>query len=300
MIRLFYKFVYVLKHALLQMKRHFLLCLSAISAVFISLTLITIFVIAGLHVDHFASNIESGVRIHVVLQNHIVTEEDINAVEQDIKAIKNVDKAIFSDKDAELELMIQEKGKAFELYRGENNPLANAYFVTVKDGTIIDTTAKEIEALAGVQSVAYGGSTVKELMEMLQKARLIGYGISGLLMFLCLYLIYNTIKSTIYSQREEIKIMAQVGATRRFIRIPFEIEGIFIGLVGALAPFAMVKWGYPYVYNAVGGSLFTRLLSLIKPDVLINQIGWYILILGAILGFVASFLAVARHLYKTR
>ena len=299
-MRIFYLFLYELKHAFVQIRHHFMLCLSAMSAILVSMFLISIFLILGLHIDYFSHNIESDVRIHVILNDDIEQTEQVEYVQYNIEHLDNVKKVVFSSKDEELELMIQEKGSAFEIYRGDENPLANAFFVFVEDGTLIDETAKSIQALDGVADCAYGGGSVVDLMNLMQKIRYVGYGAVALLLALSLYLIYNTVRTTIYSQQDEIAIMTTVGATRRFVRIPYEIQGIVIGFVASFLTYLIIRFGYEKVYDLTGGVLFVNVLKLIKPQELMKTLQLIILLTGTLLGWLASFLAVHKYVRQNR
>ena len=299
-MRYFYKLLYELKHAFLQIKHHFMLCVSSISAIFVSMLLVSLFLIIGLHVNTFSHSIESDVRIHVVLTTDLVDDSQIQGIQEQIENIKNVDSVVFSSKDEELELMIEEKGDAFSVYRGEENPLANAFFVFVKDGTLIDDTANRIKKIEGVSDCAYGGGSVLSLMNLLNKVRYVGYGVVALLLALSLYLIYNTIRTTIYSQQDEIAIMTTVGATRRFVRIPYEIQGIVIGFVGSLLTYLLIQFIYAKVYTMVNGVLLVNVLKLIEPDVLSQFMCMVILLTGTVLGWIASFLAVSKYIRMNR
>lgn len=299
-MKLIYLFLYELKHAFAQIRHHFMLCLSAVSAIFISMILISLFVVMGLHIDSFSRNIESDVRIHVVLNGDITEQWQIDEIQAQMQQIENVENVIFSSKDEELELMIAEKGDAFEQYRGEENPLANAFFVFVKDGTLIDDTSNRILAIEGVADCAYGGSSVVDLMELLGRIRYVGYGAVALLLMLSLYLIYNTIRTTIYSQQDEIAIMTTVGATRRFVRVPYEIQGIVIGLVASLLTYLLIKFGYEQLYNFTGGTVLIKVLKLIKPDELMKTMSMLIFGTGTFLGWIASFLAVSKYVKQSR
>lgn len=295
-----YRFLYELKHAFVQIRHHFMLCLSSVSAIFISMILVSVFVVIGLHIESFSKNIESDVRIHVVLNGDVIEQAQIDEVQTQLEQIKNVKSVIFSSKDEELELMIAEKGNSFELYRGEENPLANAFFVLVKDGTKIEDTSKKIKAIEGVADCAYGGSSVVELMNLLGKIRYVGYGAVALLLLLSLYLIYNTIRTTIYSQQDEIAIMTTVGATRRFVRVPYEIQGIVIGLTASLLTYLLVKFGYEQVYNLTGGTILIKVLKLIKPAELLQTMTVLIFGTGTLLGWLASFMAVSKYVKQSR
>lgn len=287
---------YELKYAFVGIRRHLLLCFSAISAIMVSLFLIAAFLILGVHVDLFASNIQSDLSIHVILDAEITQQEDIDTIYSEISNLSNVDTIQFSSKENELELMIAEKGEAFAIYRGEENPLSNAYFVYVKDGKKIKNTSRQIEKIDGVSSCAYGGSSVTSLVNLLDMVRKVGYVVIALLLVLSIYLIYNSIRTTIYSRQNEIIIMRQVGGTNTFIKRPFEVQGILIGLVGALIPVGILYFGYPRLYTMLGGALFANMFSLIEPDVLLWQISLVVIVVGILIGGFASFLAVTKYL----
>lgn len=292
--------LYELKYAFIGIKRHLLLCLSAISAITISLFLMAAFLVVGIHVDHFATNVQSDLSIHVILDQDIVEDDQINAIEDQILELSNVDSIEFSDKENELKLMIDEKGDAFSIYKGEENPLSNAFFVYVQDEKQIQDTSEQIEQIEGVSSSAYGGSSVTQLINLLDMVRKVGYGVILLLLILSIYLIFNTIRTTIFSRQEEIIIMRQVGGTNAFIKRPFEVQGVLIGLFGSLLPVAALYFGYAKLYEVLEGQLFSNLFSLIEPNQIVLQVGLIITLIGLLIGGFASFWAVTKYLKVKR
>lgn len=292
--------LYELKYAFIGIKRHLLLCLSAISAITISLFLMAAFLVVGIHVDHFATNVQSDLSIHVILDQDIVEDDQIDAIEDQILELSNVDSIEFSDKENELELMIDEKGDAFSIYKGEENPLSNAFFVYVQDEKHIQDTSEQIEQIEGVSSSAYGGSSVTQLINLLDMVRKVGYGVILLLLILSIYLIFNTIRTTIFSRQEEIIIMRQVGGTNAFIKRPFEVQGVLIGLFGSLLPVATLYFGYAKLYEVLEGQLFSNLFSLIEPNQIVWQVGLIITLIGLLIGGFASFWAVTKYLKVKR
>ena len=292
--------LYELKYAFIGIKRHLLLCLSAISAITISLFLMAAFLVVGIHVDHFATNVQSDLSIHVILDQDIVEDDQIGAIEDQILELSNVDSVEFSDKENELELMIDEKGDAFSIYKGEENPLSNAFFVYVQDEKHIQDTSEQIEQIEGVSSSAYGGSSVTQPINLLDMVRKVGYGVILLLLILSIYLIFNTIRTTIFSRQEEIIIMRQVGGTNAFIKRPFEVQGVLIGFFGSLLPVAALYFGYAKLYEVLEGQLFSNLFSLIEPNQIVWQVGLIITLIGLLIGGFASFWAVTKYLKVKR
>ena len=293
-------FLYELKYAFVGMKRHIMLCFSAISAIGITLLLIGSVLIIGLHVNYFSNDVQKDLSIHVVLNEDMDDEASIEKVKADISKIKNVSKVEVSNKDNELELMIKEKGEAFKAYRGDANPLSNAFFVYVKNASSISKTSAQIKKIEGVSSIAFGGDSVTSLVEMLNMIQKIGLGIVALLILLSLYLIYNTIKTTIDSRSDEIMIMRTVGATNGFISNPFIVEGIFIGLLGSVVPYLLVHFGYEKLYESLNGKLFTPMFSLFKPTVIRFEVGLSIIFVGILIGGFASLFAARKYLKMKR
>ena len=293
-------FLYELKYAFIGMKRNFMLCLSAMSAITVTLFLVGCVLVLGIHVNYFSNDIKKDLSIHVVLDENIKSDEDIQEMKDSISSLSNVSKVELSSADQELELMIKEKGEAFSVYRGENNPLSNAFFVYVKNADKIEKTSQNVEKLSGVSSVAYGGSSVTTLVDMLSIVQKIGYGIVALLVVLSLYLIFNTIKTTIDSRQDEIMIMRTVGATNGFVNKPFIVQGIVIGLMGALLPFLALYFGYQALYTSFSGQIFTPLFTLFKPEYIYIRVGGCIFLMGILIGGFASYLATRKYLKMKR
>lgn len=291
---------YEIRYAWLGIKRHFLISFSAMSAVMVTLFLVGLFLIGGLSLEFFSKQVESDLAIHTVLRPDLNDPDQIEAIESQIEALPEVVRVDYSDKANELELMILEKGEAFEMYRGDENPLGDAFFVYVENGEDLESVAAALETIEGVSSVAYGGTSVISLVDLIDQIR---WGASiaiGLLLILSFYLIYNTIRTTIYSRADDIIIMRQVGAENSFVKRPFEIEGILISLVGGIIPYALIAYGYPKLYAALHGQLFANVFQLIEPQTIILISGFALLLSALLIGWLASYLAVNKYLKEKR
>lgn len=296
----FWKFIYELKYAGVGLKRHFWLSFSALAATVVTLFLIGILTISGLHIDLFSNQVEDNLGIHVVLDAQVESQEEIERIEERLKALPGVDFVEFSSKEEELEKMIQEKGEAFSMYRGKDNPLSHAFLVYVKDSKDIQKIAKEIQKVQGVEDIAYGGNSTISFVDMLYKLRKIGYIAMALLVILSLYLIYNTIRTMIASRADEIIIMRQVGATNSFIKRPFEWEGIILGLIGALIPFGFLWAGYRQLYEMLQGKLFALTLKLMPVQSMTMYLGIVLIVCGIGIGWFASFIATSKFIKEKR
>ena len=139
-----------------------------------------------------------------------------------------------------------------------------------------------------------------ELARLLSRVRIAGYIGSALLLVLSMYLIYNTIRTTIYSRQDEIITMRQVGASNAFIKIPFELQGMVLGLLGAVIPFVLIAWGYPRLYNGLGGILFANVFELMKPGQTVFWSGLLLFGGGLLVGWLASFMAATKYIKAKR
>lgn len=110
----------------------------------LTLSLAAVLIIAELHVNRFSENLASDLEIHVVLNDDVLEQETIDSIAAQINDVDNVRETVFSDKDHELEMMIEQKGEPFTAYRGEENPLSHAFFVKVEDETLLEPTRQEI------------------------------------------------------------------------------------------------------------------------------------------------------------
>lgn len=222
MIRFFKAFPKFIKTAFLSIFRHIAMSLSASSAVTITLILFSAFLMIAGNVSLFTNSIEDDLQIHVVLKADVKTQKKIDEAKDGLEKISGVRRVTFSDKDNELELMIKEKGKEFEMYRGKDNPLCNAFFVSVKDANQIKAINAQIEQLPFVKQSVYGGNSVSKMISVLNTIRSGGLVFVGLLTLLALFLISNSIKLTIYARNAEISIMRNVGAANWYIKVPFD------------------------------------------------------------------------------
>lgn len=278
--------------------RHWAMAISSAIAVTITLIIISLFLIFSFNVQNFTKNIESSMEISVMVAYDSEDRED--EIQRQIEAIDGVKTVTFSDKDTEFQYYIdsfddEQTKEAFEPFR-EDNPMHDAFYVEAESGDQIMEIAQEIQNLDGVDEVNYGGQSTVSMVDTMAAVRRIG-GILVLgLTLLAIFLIQNTIKLTISARKDEITIMRNVGATNSFIRSPFVIEGIIIGVLGAIIPVGLTIWGYIFLYQQAGGIIVSNMFKLVSPYPFIYYIGGILLGLGVVVGFIGSLLSVNRYL----
>ncbi|TFG82830.1 MAG: ABC transporter permease [Erysipelotrichales bacterium] len=282
--------------------RHSAMSISAATAVTITLLLVSLFLLLTLNIQQITKNVEESVQIHVKILES-AGPEVIAATKTEIAKLTGVRQVTFSDKNAELDRFIAAfgaDGKIFEMYRGENNPLRNAYLVDVQKSAVLDVLAAKIKVLDGIESVNYGGENTLRLVAMMDSLSKGGLMLVSILSLLAIFLISNTIKITIYARSVEIYIMRTLGATNHFIRFPFLIEGILIGLLGSILPILITVFGYQYLYQSMSGVLFTNLFILRPVFPMVYQVSGILAGLAVLVGLTGSFISVTRHLRWNR
>lgn len=284
-----------IKAATFSLIRHIAMSLSSASAVTVTLILFSAFMLIAGNFSQFTNNIESDFRIHVVLKQDQVQQSQFDSIQNQLMQIDHVKKAEFSNSEQELEMYIEEKGEAFAMYRGES-PLGNAFFVSVNDGDYIEQVTNDVKKISGVEDAAFGGSSVSQMVEILNTVRIGGFVFVALLTFLAIFLISNTIKISIYARNQEISIMRNVGATNHYIKMPFMIEGMFIGILGSIIPCLLTCFGYQYLYTMLGGQIFSNVFKLLPSVPFAYQICGILVVFGMAVGILGSSYAVGKYL----
>ncbi len=283
------------REAFYGITRHFAMAFSSASAVSITLILIGAVMLISANITNITRNIEQNVEIFVKLDNE-AEQVNIDYLANEIKNMEGVLAVTYSSKDEELEKFIVSYGQEYAIYRGANNPMHNAFYVKVEKGDTLEDIAQQIKSLQYVDTVKYGGGNTVKMIVTMNAINIGAYVAAAVFSLLAIFLINNTIKITIYGRNREISIMRHVGATNNFIRTPFMIEGIFIGVLGSALPIAIIVFGYNYLYQVMGGHIMTDLLSLAPVMPAVRDISLYLLAIGCAVGLIGSFISVSRYL----
>ena len=291
-------FVRHIRESIKSLGRNGWMTFASISAVTVTLLLVGVFGIIMLNLNKFATDLENDVEIRVYI-DLIADEAESKAVEENLMAtiqnMPDVEEIVYSSKESELEILINKYGEDFSLYE-QNNPLYNAFYVKAKDPHQTAIVAKKIEQLDHIDSVEYGEGKFEKLFNLINIGRNVGLVLIVGLLFTAMFLISNTIRITIVARRDEIEIMRLVGATNSFIRIPFVLEGMFLGLIGALIPVGIISVLYYNIYQALEERLKGEIMQLVEVSTLLTNINILLVILGMFIGIWGSFMSVRKFL----
>lgn len=285
------------KEGMKNLARNGWMTFASISAVAIMLLIVGVFLLLILNLNHFATSVEEDVEIRVFI-DLTATKEQQQSLQRQIERISNVDSITFLPKEEGLEQFIEslgEQGEIFETLRGEN-PLYDVFIVRAVLPQQTESIASRIESMPYVEDVGYGKDVVDQLFAFTSFARQVGLILIIALMFTTMFLIANTIKLTIIARKREIKIMKLVGATNGFIRWPFFIEGLLLGVIGSLIPVSILAYGYHRLYASFGTKLELMFINLLPLDPLVYQVSGILLGLGAFIGIWGSMTSVRKFL----
>lgn len=280
--------------------RNFSLSLASISCITITLILVGFSMILSFNVNNFTAEIEKDLNI-VIFLDRDVDDKDIEQVKKEILRIENVNEKelVFNSKNDVKESM-QAESEVFESvlsnYTEETNPLQDTYLVKVDNIELIGETADQIKKIDHVDIVKYGEGAVEELVKIFDIVKNVTYVVVIALVVVTAFLITNTIKITIQSRKREIEIRRLVGASNAFIRQPFFFEGIILGILGSIIPILVCCVGYKYLFDKLGGQLFTAIIKLVNPSSIIYLIMIVLVAVGALVGAFGSYLSVRKYL----
>lgn len=286
------------RESLKSLSRNGWMTFASISAVTVTLLLVGVFSIIMMNLNKVADDIENDVEIKVLIdlyEDEQQAKKAENQLIKKIKALPSVEEVVYSSKEQELDLLIKNYGEDLSLFE-QSNPLNNVLYVKAKNPQQTAKVAKQIEEFDHTQEVIYGKDKVEKLFNFLNAGRNVGLVLILGLLFTAIFLISNTIRITIFARRDEIEIMKLVGATNSFVRIPFVLEGMWLGILGSIIPIAAISILYANIYSIIQPSLNGELLQLLETTPLLYQVNALLLAIGVFIGVWGSFMSVRKFL----
>lgn len=279
--------------------RNFSLSLASISCITITLIVVAFSIVLSYNVEKMTEHVSSNISIVVFLDGES-TEDDLKQIKASIDRLDNVDSITFKSKQEYAE-ETKEMDERFSLivdsWTEDTIPLLDSYEVKVKDIDLIGDTADKIKKMDKIFSVNYGEEYIESVITIFGVIEKVCIGGVIALVLVTAFLIANTIKLAIFSRKTEIEIMRLVGASNMSIKIPFIIEGSFIGFLGTIIPIIIMSYGYNSLYNYLGGQLFSSSLGkLVEPFPFILWSSLLLLLIGLLVGMFGSYRAVKKYL----
>lgn len=283
------------KQSLVSMWRNSWMTVASVGTVAVTMLIVAIFLLFANNLTNLAGSLESQVEISVYLQDEL-TSEQVDQLAQDFTAIPQMATVKYVSKEEALLRLRDWYGQSADFLAGleMDNPLRNGFELATEEPQQVLEVVPIIQTFPGVAEVIYGQGVVEQLFAITRIVRLVAVGLMIGLAIAAMFIISNTIRITVFARRREIGIMKYVGATDWFIRWPFIIEGMVLGLTGSSLSWGLMVWLYPKVVEKLALSM--PFLPLIQPWPLLLTTGGWIIGIGAAIGVLGSTVSLRRFL----
>lgn len=262
--------------------------------------------VAGL----FTANMNS-LMLYLRSQNEVVVYLDENldeaglaSVDSALRSISGLKEVTYVSRDEALDLMrdsMGDKADLFDVFEGEENPFLANYKVVLQDVGQMDGIVPQLESISGVVDVNVPTGLSDLVVNIHKAVTVISVGLVVVLGFVSIVVISNTIRLTVFARRKEINIMKYVGAINGFIRLPFFVEGIAVGLIAGLISSAIVLGGYQLliIYSVDFPAFWGSILNSVLLGM--DQVWWKVLVaflaFGSLIGSVGTATSIRKYLH---
>ena len=274
-----------------------LMSLASTVIVVASLVVFGIYLLFSMNINYIAKQLEAECEIRAWIDESVKpNSEAMQDMENKIKAMDNVDTVEFYSNEKALADYEKDLGEdAFVLDGlGDDNPIRDSFKVTLVDLSLADKTAADIGKVKGIAKVNDNQSSMNKLVNATKIIKNISFWFMIFLSAIAVFIISNTIKITLFARRRDINIMKYLGATNSFISWPYIVEGVVIGLVGAIISMVIVTLAYNY-FLSMDFTLFGTIKFCTVGDVFLSLLAWFAGI-GVLLGAIGSAVSIRRHL----
>lgn len=274
-----------------------LMTLASVGIVIASLVLFGIFVLFGMNLNYVGEQIKEQCEINVYLPKEM-TRDEVRKIGSELSELDNVKEAHLYTKEERLqnykEGVYEERVEVIETLE-EDNPLRDAYVLTLEDVSLAKSVAENAAKIEGVEEVKNSQDLIQKILSITNAVRHASIWLLIILAAISVFIISNTIKLGMFSRRKEINIMKFVGATNWFIRWPFVIEGMILGCIGAAVASAVVVAGYGSILPSV--SEFMGNIKLLDVNEILNIVIAGFFAMGTGIGMLGSAMSIRKHLH---
>jgi cell division transport system permease protein len=287
---------YILRETAHSMRRNPWLSIASVMTVMVSLVILGFSIFFLANASNMAKSFESQLEIAAFVQDNATTDQ-VQALQNQIKGMIGVSSVTIVTKDQALEDFGKTMGGAqsnLVTDLGGTNPFPDKLTVKASNPQDVETIANAISALPGIDKVRYGQGYVDKLLQFTKWLRWIGFGVVAAFAVASIVLISINVKMNVFSKRREIQIMKLVGASNSFVRWPFLIEGLVLGLLGGALAALIVGLGYNWITMYVQSTL--AFLPVVSNYILFRQVTGGLLLTGMAMGVLGSGVSLQKFL----
>lgn len=291
---------YALKQTFSQIGRNKSMYFISVLAITAMMLILGLFFVAFVNVDMFAASINKDYNVIQVYLDDSNDDADNEQIRQELETIDGVNNTVFESKETAMETLRERWGdNGYLLDNLKDNPLPDSFLVYVDNKEAADTAATESVEISGVNDVTYYQDTIDKLSKVTHFVE-VGSLISMIfLIVVSVIIVANTIKLTVHNRSKEIGIMKYLGATDWFVRTPFLLGGIFIGLVSSAVATGLIYVVYSKVVDLIGADIVRMLsVNLVSTDYLVKNLLVMFIALGVGIGTCGSIISIRRFLAR--
>ncbi len=286
---------YFVREVFHSLRRNNWMSVASVGTVAVSLFIFGMFLMLVMNMNKMVESLESQVQIKVYLKDDF-TRDEARELEVELKKMQGVEKVTFVTKEEAIEKFKERLGDQKSLLDAldETNPLPDSFEVMLIQPELVKTAAENIEKMDGVDTAKYGQDVMEHLFDITRLVRIFGFALMFVLALATLFIIANTIRLTVFARRKEIAIMKYVGATDWFIRWPFVLEGMIMGLFGSIIASVILRFSYSGITAKIYSTL--AFFPLIPEYPFLNYVTFVVILGGMIMGAIGSAVSIKRFL----
>ncbi|OGB90835.1 hypothetical protein A2625_07330 [candidate division WOR-1 bacterium RIFCSPHIGHO2_01_FULL_53_15] len=277
-----------------SLRRGTLMSSVAVVTIAVSLSIFGAFLLLIMNLSNIVGTVSSRLDL-VAYTSQNLSLEDAGAIQIKIAKLPGVEHVEFTSKAEAWKKFKEDFGGKVDLGGAlHDNPLPHTFAVRVRTPELLPVAAKAISDLGVIDEVRYSGKLIDRMKSLVSAVRVGGISLIALLSFATLLIVVNTIRLTVIARETDIYIMKLVGATNTFVKWPFIIEGLILGLIGGGASFLILKFSYESVAARLGAAL--PFLPVFNDQFALTVIYASLLIGGMGLGLIGGYISVSRAL----
>ncbi|WP_290459450.1 permease-like cell division protein FtsX [Romboutsia ilealis] len=296
-MKLLSNFLYSVKQGIKGVFKNKTMTFISIISVSASLIILGIITSIVLNANQFITMAEYEINeIRISIKDNL-DKSSIDNIKYDLNNIKGIKSVEFKDKETMLNDMKSSWGSDSYLLEGLENPLDDCYIVTIENSQKIKAISSEISTINNIKGVEYHQDIVDNFIKISDSIKNFGSVLIIFLILICLIIISNTIKTRVYSKKEEIEVIKYVGGSDNFIRMPFIVEGFTIGIIGSTIALVICIYMYKYIIENINKTInFMSDNMMISVSNIAIFLTTTLFITGITIGVVGSVISVKRHL----
>ncbi len=285
-----------IKDAFTSLKRNRTISFASIITVLITFFVLGIFMLVATNINRGITNVQDKVELKVFLKDDIklIDQREIEIKLRELDGVKDI---VYQSKEEEyknFQTTTNENEGLLKGYTLQNNPFSASFTVKLESPEYTAAVSEAIKGFEGIETIGEQQELVDKIIAIVNGVKVVGLGLFIILVGVSIFLIMNTTKLTVFSRRREVGIMKFVGATDWFIRWPFVIEGMVIGLIGATLACGALFLAYNGLVKWIASQL--AFISIVPSAYILTTLSWQFMFGGIVVGGIASIIALRKFL----